>query len=780
MQKWPLLAWSRYIYCAAVFVALIGIIPAVWFPLQIGKVAAFAVLVFVASVCFFVGGGTGGVFGRSSNKSAFLVALLPLAYLLSYAFSIDRSVGLLGYAVEGDTVLFALLAFLSFIFAFFLFRRFRSVRLLLGAVFLATAVAIVFQFISILLGTHVLSALFSDPSVNLVGKWNDLGLLSGLMLVLLLAGLERGSLSLLQRIVAWCSTAVLVLFLALVQFPLVWGLVLGASIALGLWSFVSSQRTHEHSKVVTTRIRTLPWLPIAAAVISILFLLWGAAVQGGLVKVFPVSSLEVRPALSTTLDIVRMSHGSSFKRFLVGTGPETFGDDWFLYKPAEINQSQYWNLNFNAGYSTFSTALGSVGIVGILIWLLPLLLVLLGLVRVMRSNAVFAPHEKLLAFATALGSAYLWCSAFFYAPSENIILLAFVLSGASFAFSMKSDASASSETSPSRVSIWLFRGAILICVILAGVATFFIVRRYIAEMYTNEGLYALQQNNISGGLTSADQALSVERTGDTLGLAVLAGTSELQQIVSATSTPSSAVQQQFASIAQVTLTDGQQSILKNPDDYRTYLGVGKLYDLLASVGVQGAYDSAKRMYASAAMYNPTDPEIPLDLAHLESVHGDTSATTAALQQSLQLKFDYTDAILFVVQLDVANKDINSAIVAAKAAVNSAPGVSSIWFELGLLYYSNNDTKDAIQPLEQAVHLESDYANAKYFLGLSYAAQNRTADAIMQFEDLAVTNANNTEVQLILSNLKAGKAPFDGATPPVTPTPQDRATAPISQ
>jgi len=765
MQQWPLLAWARYIYSAGLFVALVGIIPAVWFPLQIGKLGALAVCISIAALCFLLGGGSGGVFGRRGTKAAFLVALLPSVYLLSYAFSSDRSVGLLGYSVEADTVVFATLGFLVFIFAFFLFRRFKSVRLLLGAVFAATVVAVVFQFVSILFGTHALSSIFSDSSVNLVGKWNDLGLLAGTVLVILLVGLERAPLSLFQRILAWIVSALLVLFLALVQFPLVWGLVLASSIALGLWSFLSHQK------------RMVPWLPIAGVVISILFLLWGAAVQGGLVKIFPVSSLEVRPSLSTTLDIVRVSHGSSVKRFFVGTGPETFSDDWFLYKPVAINQSQYWDLNFNTGYSTFSTALGTVGVLGALVWLLPLLLVLLGLLRVIRSGETFSPHEKLLAFATALGAAYLWCSAFLYTPSENILLLAFALSGASFAFSMKSDTLPSTETPLSRIKGLIFRGVVIVCILLLALSAWFIGRRYFAEVYTNQGLYALQQNDIPGGLSSANSALNVEKTGDTLQLAVLAGTTALQQIVAATSTPSAAIQQQFTSLAQATIVDGQQSILKNPDDYRAYLGLGKLYDLLASVGIQGAYESAKQMYASAALHNPNDPEIPLNLAHLESVHGDTAATTAALQQALSLKPDYTDAILFAVQLDVSNKDIASAIEAAKAAVNSAPGVSSIWFELGLLYYSDNDTKDAIPVLAQAVQLESDYANAKYFLGLSYAAQNDTADAIKQFEDLTVTNPNNAQVQLILSNLKAGKPALDGTTPPA---PQDGTTAPVSQ
>ena len=138
-----------------------------------------------------------------------------------------------------------------------------------------------------------------------------------------------------------------------------------------------------------------------------------------------------------------------------------------------------------------------------------------------------------------------------------------------------------------------------------------------------------------------------------------------------------------------------------------------------------------------------------------------------LKQALTLKPNYTDAMLFLVQLAVANNDLNTAVQAAQAAVQSAPGVPSIWFELGLLYYSGNDTKDAVAPLQQALSLESDYANAQYFLGLSEYAQGSTTAAIAQFEDLEKSNPGNTDVTSVLANMQTGKPAFGTSTPPTT-------------
>ena len=765
LQKLPLLVWARYTYMAGIILSLIGLIPTPWFPLQLGKLVAAAVLISLAGVLFAVGGGLGGVVGKKGYRTVWVIALLPLAYILSYFVSTDRSVGLLGYSIEVDTVCFVIIAVFTFLVSFFLFRRLGTVRLLLTSISLAACLAILFQFISIFFRAKILPAVFSDPSINLVGKWNDLGLLAGVCLLVLLIALECVPLSLGRRVGVFCFVLVVTLFLAVVQYSAIWALLLGMMMIVGTWSFVTSKR--------------LPWVSIVAGVVCIFFLVWGAGIQSGLVKVFPVSSFEIRPSFGTTLDVVRLSHDTSVKEFLVGSGPGTFSNEWFLYKPVAINQSQYWNLSFNAGYSTFTTALGTVGVVGMLAWCIPFILVLLGLIQVMRRRELFNWYEQTAVLMCACASLYLWIAAFVYPPNQNILLLAFALSGAAFALSMKNDAS----TENPAVSTWTQRltlGMVVLVLVVVAIASVFIVRRFITENTITQGAVALAAGDIGGALNKANDALAVEETAGSLQFAVQVGLSAMQQLAQSTSTPSTELQQQFTALAQTTITLGRQAVQATPNDHRAHFVLARVYDLLASVGVEGAYDQAKQFYTSAQIHSPLDPGIPLAVARLEYAQKNKQATNDALTRALTLKQDYTDAILFAVQMYVAEKDMNNAIIAAKAAVNSAPGVASIWFQLGLLYYSNNTMKDAESALEKAVEIQADYANAKYFLGLTYVALKKIPEAIKQFEDLSVTNPDNSEVQLILSNLKAGKPPFDGAELPVTSTPQDRETAPISQ
>lgn len=767
-------------YLAGIVLALVLVIPTAWFPFQLAKVAVFAVALAVAAIMFVVGGGTREVLRAHGFYGVLLVALLPLSYLISSFFSVDKSVAFTGYGVETDTVLFTVVAFLAFAMAFTFFRTLRTVRLLLTVVFWALAAATIFQFLSIVFGAPAIPfSTFADRSVNLIGKWNDLGILVGLLSMLLLERVDLGSVSNAMKIVIGIVLAALALLLGIINFSLVWGLVLVFSLSLVVVSFLTNR--HHGEEGARHWAKRTPWYSVASAIIAILFLFFGSSLNLGLTKLFPVSSLEVRPSYSSTLGIISAARSGSIASTFIGTGPNTFGQEWLLHKPNEVNQSAFWSLDFNVGFSTLVTALGTVGLLGVLGWLIPALLVLAALVRVVRLG-VLSREDRIVATTLGVASLFVYAAIFLYAPSQNIILLAFVLSGAAFGFLWRQGQPAVDDLAQAggriqQISKLAVMAVLLVLALWSGLAT---SRRLIAEAYVGYGTQQLSQGNSTGALASANKANGADKTGDALRLSVNAYSAQMQQISQSKSTDTQALQQQFAGVVQNAIAAGQAAQKANPQDYRPTLLLAQVYNFLASLGVQGAASTAADTYVAAQKQNPTNPAIPLAIARLAASQNNQTITTQYLTQALTLKPNYTDAILLVVQLNVANKDIPNAIKAATAAAQTAPGVAPIWFELGLLYYSAGDAAKAAQALTQAVSIQSDYANAKYFLGLSDYILKDTAGAIKQFQDLAQSNPDNAEVKLILSNLTAGKSPFDGAQPPVTSKPQSRATAPVSQ
>jgi len=771
--------WSRWIYLAGIVLALVLVVPTAWFPFQLGKIAIFAICLAISAVLFVVGGGTREVTRSYGFFGLLLVGLLPIVYVLSALRSIDPSVAYAGFGVEADTVLFVVLASLAFVMSFSYFRTLRGVRMLLTVVFWSLIAASVFQLLSILFGAPGITfATFADRSVNLVGKWNDLGILVGLLSMFLLERVDLGSLTNAWRIVVGIALAALAVLLGIINFSLVWGLVLAFSVVIAIIGFLTA-RHHGDGQTLHWS-RRMPWFSVASAVISILFLFFGSSLNLGLTKLFPVSSLEVRPSYGSTMDIISAARNGSFERTVIGTGPNTFGDEWILHKPAEVNQSSFWNLDFNVGFSTLVTALGTVGLLGVLAWFMPLLLVVAGLIRVVRLG-VLSREDRIVAATLGIASLFTYASLVFYAPSQNLILLAFVLTGASFGFLWRQGQPALDDTAPSSglltIGTYVAMAVVLVLALWSGFAT---SRRLVAEAYVGKGTADLSAGNVSGALADANKSSKIETTGDALRLLVNVYSAQIQQLSQSKSTDTATLQQQFAGVVQSAINAATMAQKLNPEDYRPTLQLGQIYDFLSTLNVQGAANTAATTYAAAQKQNPTNPSIPLAIARLAATQNDQNVTTQYLTQALTLKPNYTDAILLVVQLDVANKDIPSAIKAATAAAQTAPGVAPIWFELGLLYYSAGDAKNAATALTQAVNIQSDYANAKYFLGLSDYILKDNAGAIKQFQDLAASNPDNSEVKLILSNLQAGKDPFAGAQPPVTNTPQDRSTAPISQ
>ncbi len=774
------MSWSRYAYLAGIVLALVLVIPTAWFPFQLAKLAVFALVLAVAIILFVVGGGAREFVRAHGFWWALLIAALPLTYLISFLFSTDKSLAFSGIGIETDTVVFVTLASIAFLFSFVLFRTLRMVRLLTTVVFWALSAAVIFQTIVIIFGLPF--DIFADRSVNLIGKWNDLGLAAGLLASLMLVQLEMGSSVTWRKWVTGVCAALVLVLLGIINFSLVWAFLLAGSIAIAIIKFLTMRRAQaaEGAPVLTTA-KKVPWFAVAGIVISTTFLLFGSAFNSGLTKIVPVSSLEVRPSFTSTLDVIGKAREGSLGRALIGTGPNTYGNSWIMHKPAEVNQSLFWNLDFNVGFSTFVTAFGTVGLLGILAWLVPLLLVVLGIIRVMRLS-VLSREEKIAATSASFGSLFLIASILLYVPSASMILLAFVLSGATFAFLWRQGqpGSADDAQAPAASSIRQMSslGIMVALVVFAVVLTFVIDRRFFSEMNTQRAQYAISNGDLTKGMTLIASAQGIEKDRNNVRLATDAGNLKLQQIAADTKTAQAELQKQFADNLTSTINAGKSAVAMYPTDYQQSLSLARVYDFLTTLKIDGAYDSAKQYYAAAQALNPNNPQIPLALARLEAAKGNVQDAQTAITRSLTLKPNYTDAILFVVQLNVANNDIPNAIKAATAAAQTAPGVGPIWFELGLLYYAAGDTKDAVPALEQAIKIVPDYANAKYFLGLSYYNEKRSAEAVQQFSQLAASNPDSAEVKLILANMQANKPPFESAQPPVSTNPTKRTTAPL--
>jgi cytochrome c-type biogenesis protein CcmH/NrfG len=774
------LAWARGLYLAGLASSLVFVLPVSWFPISVGKSALFAFFLLLSVIVFTLAGGWKGFWRASGVRAAVVVALLPVVYLVSGYISNTLPWSFVGSGSEVDTIVFTSLAAFAFLFAFALFRTARSAWLFTTVVFYSLLAAVVFQFVQIMLGGAVLPfEALSDRTVNLIGKWNDLALTTALLLLMTLVRLEFSSLPGIRLLGIGVVGLAAFVLLGFTNFSFVWGMLIVTLVVAILFKILHSPIAPDEHRQLNWR-HHMPWITFGAAGLLAACLFFGAGFNGWLTQFFPVNALEVRPSFSSTMEVVDAARGDSVKNLFLGTGPATFGSSWLMHKPGSVNQSIFWNLDFVVGFSVVVSALGTVGIVGALAWLIAPLLCMFAFLRALRTQ-LFRSRERTLALTLALGSIFLALSYIFYIPSQNVVLLTFAFMGATFGFLWRSaqrerDIEEVDSARVATIGRNLFAVLIIIAVFAGSVL---VIRRALSETFVFQGQESLSQGQSDAALMRAGQAAWFESTSNTALLTLAAGFVKMQQIANDSSLPAQTAQDRFSSALTATVDAGRRAIALAPEDYRPYLLLGNVYAFLSALNTQGAYESARSAYESAATYNPKSPEIPLALARLEAEADNLSRAEAEVTKALTLKSDYTDAILFVVQLAVAQNDMQNAIRAATAAVQSAPGVASIWFQLGLLYYTTNDMRNATPALEKAIELTPEYANAKYFLGLAYYAQSRPQEAIRLFEQLQQENPGNNEVSLILSNMRFGKQPFDGAAPPTT-NPEDRTTAPISQ
>lgn len=779
------IGYARITYLVGLALALLVVSPIDWMPTPLLKIAVFATVLAVSVILFTLGGGVREVLKAPGRVWAIAVALaLPLAYLLSWAYSTDRSVALTGVGNEIDTVLFAFIAALTFLLGFGLFRTMRSIKALVGTIGIAVIIAAIFQYVSILAGAYVLPAVFADKSISLVGKWNDFGMLMAIGMLFVLARLELGDDEGWRRYVYIAGLALLFVLIVLVQFNFIWWFTIAGAAVIALLKWLPQIHAGEagSSPVQPSRI---PWFAGSAAAVCLIFLVFGTAIVARLPAFLSVPSLEVRPSMSTTLEIASASH-PAFMQTLVGTGPNTFTDNWLQHKPLSVNQTPFWSVDFLTGFSVLSTAFVTLGLMGVIAWLLPVVLVLMSLWQ-LRSIRRMAAHERLTLLSLGLASTFLWVGAIAYAGSQDMVLLAFATAGALWATEAAARRGAERQATVApegRLRVMGTAAVAFVLVLVVVVPAFASARQFLSYSYQQQAAKRLAERDIVGAARLTDTSQSIRQTGDNLRLGIAISFARMQELAAASTSPTTidAMRSQFQAALEGAIVQGQRAATLHPNDYQAYASLGQVYEFLVPLKVPGAYESGQAAYSKAMEINPTNPTLPLLLARLEATHdlkANEKTVAELLNKSISLKPNYTDAFLFAEQVAVAQNDLPTATRAAEAAVASNPQNPALWFQLGLFYYTAANWNDAFKSFQNAVSLQGDYANAKYFLGLSAHKLGDNPAAMQQFRDLTVSNPDNAEVKLILSNLEAGKDPFAGQTPP-QPPPEARDEAPVEE
>lgn len=572
----------------------------------------------------------------------------------------------------------------------------------------------------------------SSMSQSLVGGFNDSAIYAGLIVLFGLTALVMLPLRAFAQVALAVITLLAVTLLLLVNFSLVWFVVLIVSAVTTGYVFL---RRYLFQNVALSPISGITKLiSTATFVISLIAVVYGSAIAVGLNQYASTQFFEVRPSFEASVDIMRAVYEDDM---LFGIGPNKFEDAWRMHKNVDVNTGVFWNTDFQVGHSFMTTVFTTHGAVGgLLLVLFHLCFIWFGLTR-LSSNANDNVILRYVVTTVFIGAVFLWVMTYVYAPGVTILLLAAALTGLTFA-------TASTLEGSKHVVIDVItnriRGFVALFVsVLVIVLTFM----FVCGVFTK---YSEQADTTDISETKNDEMI---------GLLANQNINALQQLI-ATANPESVTQEDLLEVSRKALTTSKEAIDLDPTNPIHHQRLASLYGLLGAIGVDGAYNNAKETLEAVIEIDSKNPTHHLALARVLLADDDVAGARSSLNEALELKPNYTEAIQLQTNIAIANDDTEEITRRVESVTQLEPGNATRWYQLGLLYSAADRTEEAITVLLRAVRLDPTYADARYILALQYLTDSRRGAALSQLRIVQETNPNNEQLTSLIQRIENGE------------------------
>ena len=583
-----------------------------------------------------------------------------------------------------------------------------------------------------------------------------MGVFSGLIALLALSASEFVGQNKTIKISSYIVLGTALFLVALVNFSAVWIMLGVFSLTLTLYSFWLAKNKGETRDNKTH----LPILSLIVFLVALVFVFAKAPVGNFLPSLFNIQNFEVRPTIGATIDIAQ---ATLTQNPLLGVGPNNFASQWVLHKPLGVNNTMFWNVDFNSGSNFILTSLVTVGILGFLSWFLFLAALIfygLKLMKISRQNK----FEHYLILSPCLATLYLWMFAVIYVPGTVILGLSCLFTGILLALFyqagiVKTKTIFLRENGKIKIILITVITFISLAFISGG---YFIAKNTTALIQSQRSLRAV---NAEGDLGKAVELMSkaAENSKNDAYYRLLTdmNLAQLQFVLNRQDVPAETLQQQFQAVLGNAVGNAQTAVRIGGKNYQNWTSLGRVYSAIVPLKVAGAYDSALNSYVEAINLNPSNPALVLALANLELANEDIEKAREYIGRSIQMKNNYSDAYYLLSQIELSAGNNEQAVKVIEALANMTPNDSRVFLQLGALEYNFRNYEKAIISLEKAVLLNPYFTDAKYLLGLSYDNTGEKGKAIGQFEDLNILNPNNENITTILDNLKKGQKALFG-------------------
>ncbi len=684
-----------------------------------------------------------------------------LAFILATIFSVDRWHSFWGGFGDPSRGLMGITAYI--ITYYFILSNFNAKRLklILTAIISSGTILAVWTSLVMFVG-NFLPKSFSVP-LSLTGSMTSLGIIfSALILIITTVLLKIADDKTFSKIKKGSLTTILlanllldfILILALYNYIPWIGLFVGIVIFL---VFILAKMVRPKA--------TWVWLPMMIFVLIMIVRMIGAV---SLSKVTLPVEVSLNYGVSNNIALQSLKH-----KFMLGSGPTTYGYDFSLFKPKDYNLNAFYNLRFFQGTGILEESVATLGIVGTFL----LVVIVLSYIG-SQFYFLYKGKEKNKLYSLGIFSAavVLIIATLSLRVSGTVLLMTILVSSLSLAsVFLESQQDNYLQLSLKASPKFALALAFIFMVVSAGVVFLFV---YIGKVYAAD---------IHAGRAAKMVAQKPTEAIKDLGRAIKFNRRESNYYVQlsqynmalanqeATKNPKTQDVNKIKQFLTNSIAMAKQAKNMEPNSVGSVEFLALIYEN-AGLYVADSLKLAEENYQSAQKLEPNNPIYYLKLGQIKLATAQKEKDKKKkeqiikeakdlFQKSVDEKSNYANGYY---QLALVNESLNKldeAISDDQKAVQINPKNTNYLLSLGRMYQERNkddDMKVAEQYYKQVIFLNDKNENGHFYLGLLNEKNGQKEEAKTQYKkviSLLEKESNNQDtvkkIRQMISNLDKG-------------------------
>ncbi|MDE1941395.1 MAG: hypothetical protein KGI66_04710, partial [Patescibacteria group bacterium] len=493
---------AYYILLATIVLAPLAFWASPYVALDLVKTAVIGIGSLVSAILFGIIALDERRLALPPKSIAWTSSLIAVSLIISSLVSIHAGKSLFGQGFEIGTASFILATFVGALAAFTAVSRRleRGVIIYLGIV-AAYVVLYAFHLLRFIFGPHFASfGILSSLTATVLGSWYALAAYSAVVLVISLSAIKFLPLSGRMRISYWALAVLSAVGMVIINDARVWAAATLLFLGMTVWIFVdrgaASAPIQGWFKRVLSRVS---WVFLVALIVSAVFAWRGASIAGPVISKLNAGYTELTLPWQMTLDVT----AGAIKNYpIFGVGPNHFSQAYLAYKPAGINQTDAWGVEFSNGFGTVPTFVATQGLTGAALWILFFVFfVILGLKALKRMPS--SEPGRFLVVSSFWSSALLWLIAIASTPPHAMLFLTLVMTGIFFGSAVSSGALQGSALAPvsGTRSNKMFPSFVAIMILVLAIWGVVIMKKTVALSYFAAGV---KQLTVDGAPANAD------------------------------------------------------------------------------------------------------------------------------------------------------------------------------------------------------------------------------------------------------------------------------------